>query len=339
MPRLRYCDNEKTTEKIMKNPKVSIIVPVFNGEKYLEKSIESAINQTCTDIEIIVINDGSADNSSVLLEKFAEKDRRVKLIHQETLGPGGARNTGLKIATGDCIFFLDSDDYIADNTIEYMYNTLVEKEADIVCCGAYSVNKNHKRPRPFIEAVDMTETGPEALHRFFVFETYGVSIWNKLYKRELITKSGISFAEGRYFEDTLFMPILLYSAEKIVSIEKYFYYYVRRVSSITLSYSKKHADDMIFSIEELNRFLKDKKITEDYKISYRRFYLDHVLMIQSYAVFAGDKEGVKKAREMAAEKGFDKNELPMVLRIKVFLLQFPFLYKIIFRIRLFISIC
>ena len=117
------------------NPQISVIVPIYNVEKYLAKCIDSIINQTLTNIEIILVNDGSTDNSRKIIDKYDKKDSRIKVIHKKNGGQGSARNAGLDIAKGEYIGFVDSDDWIDSNMYENLYNAAISNNADIVVCN------------------------------------------------------------------------------------------------------------------------------------------------------------------------------------------------------------
>ncbi|HEL7541574.1 TPA: glycosyltransferase, partial [Enterococcus faecalis] len=120
-------------------PKISIIVPVYNVEKYLEKCVRSILAQTFTDFELILVDDGSPDSSGAMCDQFAEQDERVKVIHKENGGLSDARNAGIEIATGEYLGFVDSDDYIADDMYELLYTNIVKEDADLSICGIYDV--------------------------------------------------------------------------------------------------------------------------------------------------------------------------------------------------------
>ena len=139
-------------------PKISIIVPVYNVEKYLEKCVRSILAQTFTDFELILVDDGSPDSSGAMCDQFAEQDQRVKVIHKENGGLSDARNAGIEIATGEYLGFVDSDDYIADDMYELLYTNIV-KDADLSICGIYDVYEERANCKKF-----NTGTFPEKKH-------------------------------------------------------------------------------------------------------------------------------------------------------------------------------
>lgn len=130
-------------------PKISIIVPVYNVEKYLEKCVRSILAQTFTDFELILVDDGSPDSSGAMCDQFAEQDQRVKVIHKENGGLSDARNAGIEIATGEYLGFVDSDDYIADDMYELLYTNIVKEDADLSICGIYDVYEGRANCKKF----------------------------------------------------------------------------------------------------------------------------------------------------------------------------------------------
>ena len=132
-------------------PKISIIVPVYNVEKYLEKCVRSILAQTFTDFELILVDDGSPDSSGAMCDQFAEQDQRVKVIHKENGGLSDARNAGIEIATGEYLGFVDSDDYIADDMYELLYTNIVKEDADLSICGIYDVYEERANCKSLIQ--------------------------------------------------------------------------------------------------------------------------------------------------------------------------------------------
>lgn len=212
--------------------KVSIIVPVYNVEKYLHKCLSSLINQTLKDIEIIVINDGSTDNSSQIIEEFVQKDTRIKAIKQENSKLGATRNNGIKLATGEYIGFVDSDDYVDENFFEELYNTAKKYNADIVSTNIlkhkpkfckYNIKYNEYKTTTNIQ--DKIKLCSDTKKRFF-------SCWNKIYKRDLINSNNIIFTENKLHEDVLFSLSALYFSKTLAVTPNTKYHYMQNPSSI-----------------------------------------------------------------------------------------------------------
>ncbi len=212
----------------MNNGKISVIIPVFRTEEYLEKCIRSVISQTYDRLEIILVDDGSDDNCPDICDRYAEKDGRIVVIHKENGGLSSARNAGLSAATGDYIAFVDSDDYL-DGKI---YETLVfaMEDSDISICGYYSVKgESVKKQVGFSEKTVLSKN--EALKELFRDEKIKNHVWNKLFKKELF--DNICFPDGRTFEDILTTYKLFENAKKITYVPYAGYYYADRATAIS----------------------------------------------------------------------------------------------------------
>lgn len=200
-------------------PKVSIIVPVYNVEKYIRKCLDSLVNQTLKDIEIIIINDGTKDKSALICEEYAQIDNRIKVIHKENGGLGNARNVGMTYANGEYIGFVDSDDWVDLDYYEKLYNKAIEENAD-VCVGGIKVFKNNSYK------IKLQPDNFETL-----FATQGFA-WLKIYKRDFVEKYRIQFTEKLYYEDMFFaMMVYLYMSKCAIANET-FYYYRQQAQSI-----------------------------------------------------------------------------------------------------------
>lgn len=237
-------------------PKVSVILPVYNVGKYLRQSLDSLINQTLPDIEIICVNDGSTDESYEILEEYKAKDSRIKVIHKENKGTGAARNDGLRIACGECIGFVDPDDWVKPNMFERLYNLIKEKNLDIAMCMPDGYDEKNGINAPFPYFVDANfENIPD--DRIFNWRdlspfSYPMCVWNKLYTKELFDKNNIEFAEGLDFEDHKVIFGTLLTAEKIFFIkEKLYVYRFNREGSVLTDNNRRLIDHIeIFNIVE-----------------------------------------------------------------------------------------
>ena len=205
-------------------PRVSVIIPVYNNEKYVEKCIRSVMNQTYRDLEIIVIDDGSDDKSPEILERLAKEDSRIQLTHQENQGVAAARNRGLELASGKYLTFIDGDDYVSSEYIAHLYDCAEEKCAELVICGLNYVNENGELLRTLI---------PDAYQRFEREEwTFRISaVCSHFYERTLWEKYGVRFYIGERGED---MPISLFfsaTCSRIDVLPEAGYYYVQHETS------------------------------------------------------------------------------------------------------------
>ena len=227
----------------MSTPKISVIVPVYNVENYLPYCIESIIKQTYKNIEIILINDGSTDNSLQLCNKYKKHDRRIKVIDQKNKGLSGARNSGINVATGDYFSFIDSDDFVAQDYLEYLLS-MMEQGVNITTCQS-KIAHNYNESNIVISQTGM---GDEAIsvHDYCVLAFNNVrylSAWGKLYKRELFDT--IRFPEGILNEDIFIMAELFDQTSKIGMGKEIKYYYVKRKDSITTARFNKRKFDLI----------------------------------------------------------------------------------------------
>ncbi|MDR2007401.1 MAG: glycosyltransferase [Alphaproteobacteria bacterium] len=226
--------------------KISIIIPVYNVEIYLEKCLNSVINQTLTDIEIICINDGSTDNSLDILKKYEKLDRRIILINQENQGVSVARNNGLKIATAPYIMFIDPDDWLEIDAATVMYNAITTNECDLVQA------KTHVHYEELYHLKDNDESyfnsKPAGIYIFSSKDIlqYPVPVWAKLWKKEIIDKHSINFPDGLYHQDHPFFWKYFIVSQKILVIENKTYNYLRRANS---TISKAHKKNITIALD------------------------------------------------------------------------------------------
>ena len=248
-------------------PKVSVIVPIYNVEKYLEKCINSLLSQTLEDIQIILVNDGSKDNSGNIAKEYEKNNKdRVIYVEKENGGLSDARNYGLKYATGDFIAFLDSDDYIEKNAYEEMYNKAIEEDADYVECDFIWEFPNKIRvdkQYPYKNKKEMLS---------FV----RVVAWNKLIKRQLITDNNLEFPKGLRYEDVEFTYKLIPFINKFAYVDKPFIHYVQREGSIANVQNERTAE--IFTVlDNVIEFYKKNNIYEEYRDELEYNYARYLL--------------------------------------------------------------
>lgn len=237
---------------------VSIIVPIYNTEAYLEKCLDSLIGQTLKDIEIICINDGSTDNSAQILQNYSFRDKRIRVIEQKHLKQGAARNNGFKAASGEYIGYVDSDDWVDLEYFEKLYNAAKKYGADIALAANVRVGRGKSKKRLnitkeefFINLQDKFDTCKQP--------TNGCPT-NKIYKRSLLEKHNIQYPEGMYCEDKLFTTQAVYFANGIVTVPDVFYYYYRRPDSTVCSQKTNPAilRDKIKSRQDVLKFLREQ---------------------------------------------------------------------------------
>ena len=214
----------------MMKEKISIIVPVYNVEAYLERCVESILKQTYTNLEILLVNDGSTDKSGELCDKLALRDHRIRVIHKENGGLSDARNRGIDEASSNLIGFIDSDDYIDEDMYETLYRQMVASKADLSMCGHYDVY--HQIPEKQVAEIKTWELMPEeAIKMVMEAKILSVTAVNKLYKKALFEQ--LRFRIGKIAEDAFIMVDLIHQCSKIVATNEKKYYYVHRENSIT----------------------------------------------------------------------------------------------------------
>lgn len=247
-------------------PKISIIIPVYNVEKYLRECLDSCVNQTLDDIEIICVDDCSPDNSIKILEEYQAKDPRIKILRHETnKNLGAARNTGLANAIGEYIWFVDSDDYIDTKACEILYYAIKEFDVDMLCFSALKFVDAEKR-RQFIydkyyhQGVQINKIYyPQTNWREIEFSNFNVTAWAYLTKKSVIQQ--FRFREGVWHEDVDFTPILLTSVDSFCYIPYTAYFYRINQSSIMQTpMSQKRLEDLIKVSETLDEFVTYNKI-------------------------------------------------------------------------------
>lgn len=242
----------------MENVKISIIVSVFNTEKYLRECLNSLVNQTFKSVEIICVDDGSTDNSPEILEEFKAKDKRIKVIHQENFGPSVARNNALKIAQGDYIGFVDSDDWVDLDFFEKLYNAAKKNNADIAAGDFYRRGKKiksqklkYKKEEVFINPTDKIKSAYVPKYNY---------IWNKIYRRDSLLKLNLQFEKGRYYEDMLWLVKIIYFLNGFVTVPNTFYHYRKTNNSIVTKKSLKHMKDRVYAENEMVKFMYDHNV-------------------------------------------------------------------------------
>lgn len=242
-------------------PKISIIIPNYNTEKYLPRCLDSLVAQTLQDIEIIVIDDGSTDDSVKIMNQYASQDKRIKVITQKNSGPATARNKGLDAATGKYLMFCDSDDWYEKNMCQIMFNTIEKKHVDVVCChNAWE----------FEDDLDDIETDRVVDHYYNpkiygrrrltpdVIRTTNVLLWNKIWRRDIVKQYDIRFPDGHEFDDNAFYYMYTCAAKSIFFIKKPLYHYFLRQGSImSTQYNKKPKNryDSLIATDYVIRFL------------------------------------------------------------------------------------
>ena len=250
---------------------ISIIIPVYKVEKYLEKCIQSVINQTYENLQIILVDDGSPDNCGKICDEYAQKDHRIEVIHKSNGGLSDARNKGLEIAKGEYIGFVDSDDYIEADMYEVLYNLLKQYNADVSICNFYTVSQGKI-------AIKNAENGIKEYNRIEILKEVLLDnniqsyAWNKLYKKELFDE--IKYPVGKKYEDIGTTFYLLEKCNKVVVTGKSEYYYINRQDSIVNNVTESTITDYIELIMQRYDYIEEniKELS-----SYNKDYLKRIL--------------------------------------------------------------
>ncbi len=245
----------------MNNDLISVIIPGYNVEKYIEKCVKTVVNQTYTNLEIILVDDGSKDKSPELFDALAETDSRIRVIHKPNGGLSDARNAGLEVMTGRYVAFLDSDDYISENYFEILYNAICEKNATTAVCGVYKVDENDKITGEYkVTQHHETEvcTGKEIFIRGSKGDWQYVTSWGKVYDAEIFKT--LRFPLRRLHEDEYTFPQIYLEQERIACVTEQMYYYLQRSDSIMGSgYSEKEYNDNIDMWTKRITYFEDDK--------------------------------------------------------------------------------
>lgn len=283
---------------------VSVIVPIYKVEKYLKKCVDSILDQTYTNLEIILVDDGSPDNCPKFCDEYAKQDDRIKVIHKENGGLSDARNAGMKIATGEYVSFIDSDDYISCDFIETLYYTIKAENSDIVECD---IVRFEDGTTPVIEKENCdinsfsTEKGLSMLMAESKFHQY---VWNKLYKSDIAFK--IPFAKGKLNEDEFWTYQIFGQAERVTKINKPMYFYLQRSGSIMGEGFNLRRLDALEAKAERQKYI-EANFPNLEKQAKTDLFATCIFMCQSAMKFLKGKE--KKQAKNVIKKYVDKNRL------------------------------
>ena len=250
-----------------KAPTVSIIIPVYNVEKFLRKCLTSLVEQTFQDREIIAVNDGSTDHSLDILREFEQKYDFITVIDQKNRGMSKARNRGLSLARGEYICFIDSDDYVAPNFLERLYNACVKNDAQISCCYYYYLFPNSGFTFEYPFRCSGVLTREEAMNKLLRDMQIQSLVWNKMYKRSLFTDYNIQFPSIA-FEDMATANRVFAHAERIAVLDEPLYYYVQRSGSTLATINASKINDFIRATAMVRINLESAGVYNDYQKAY-----------------------------------------------------------------------
>lgn len=291
-------------------PKISVVVPVYNVEAYLEKCIDSILNQTFRDIEVILVNDGSTDRSGYICDEYAKIDKRIKVIHKINEGVSSARNQGISIAKGDYIGFIDSDDIVANNMYETLYSLCITNDADISSCRNIRFFNESDISSMYVSiknSITRIYEKENIIKAYYSGKLNEVAVWNKLYKKELFET--IEFPKGRIYEDVSIMYKLYLSSNRLVEIEDTLYFYRFNPNSITNKGFSSNRFDIVNLYQEQYQIMSKAypKVCEQIKYDYfhnlRRIFVDII----------NDKELEDKKKYIKRVSILTKKELKYIM--------------------------
>ena len=268
----------------MNMPLVSVIVPIYNVEDYLQTCCNSILSQSFNNIEVILVNDGSTDGSCEIAKQIEKKDSRVILIDQRNGGLSAARNAGLKVAKGDYVLFVDSDDWIEKNCIQELYQDIQRNNSDVSCCLAQYISAMGTIRRGRSSFGINSLTGDEILPNALLVKTFPTSAWGKLYRRDFLHENGLLFKEGIVNEDTLFSIQIACLAKKISFVDKVLFDIWEREGSISRSSFEKLFQDMNIALLSARSFMEEHNCYNEpldklYKARYLKSNLYNLLQI------------------------------------------------------------
>lgn len=322
----------------MREPEISVIVPVYNVEKYLSQCLDSILNQTFSNIEIICVNDGSKDKSGKLLEKYARKDSRIKIVVKKNGGLSSARNAGMKVARGNFYAFIDSDDWIAPDMLEKLYNNITSLNTDIAICAVrqfdeWTQKTDDSNPYYTLEYFDESFDGRAFSYKDtkpFIMDVC-VTAWNKLYRRSFVDEHNAVFPDGFIFEDGPFFFSLFFNTERVSIVRDFLYFYrINRSGSIIHKAGKKFLN-LIDVTEMMYNSIKDLPDFEDIKyIFYKKKVEDIIFRFENihFKYKSAYAKKVKNESSLANKELFDleNNELNYNCRLFTYLRNGSFLY-------------
>ena len=305
---------------------ISIIVPVYKVEKFLEICINSIINQTYRNIEIIFVDDGSPDNCGLICDNYAKKDKRIRVIHKENGGLSDARNAGIEIAKGKYLCFVDSDDKVSEDFVEKLYKGITESEADLCLCGIDRIDENDNILDEIIPQYNAGITSGKMLIKTLRdFQISNIVAWNKIYKRDLF--DNLRYPKGKLNEDEFITYKILYASKRVVIIPENLYHYRKVQGSIMNSKFTEKRLEFLDAYEERIYYFKEKNDMELYKESISAYIeiLVSVFCSKKIRDKKIEKKIIKRYRDICKKK---KNIIKLSYKRKMIYL-FPRYYRFI----------
>jgi len=265
--------------------RISVIVPVYNVEKYLSRCLDSLVNQTFKDYEIIVVNDGSQDNSKKIINEYLKKfPELIKSYTKKNGGLGSARNYGLKKSIGEYIMFVDSDDFVETNMLEKMYSVARKKNSDMVICNIndyYEKSSINKLNYNIYTGNNVFKNPEIILNR--------PAAWNKLYKRELFNNSDMKFVDNKWYEDLRLTTKLYLECNKISFIKDHLYNYVIRENSIMNNKNISRNYEIIEAFEDVISYYREKNLIDKFNDEIEFLAINHLFIAASVRIIINSR--------------------------------------------------
>lgn len=275
--------------KASKEPLISVIVPAYNVEECLDRCLESVVNQTYKNIEIILIDDGSTDNSGKMCDEWAQKDKRIKVIHQKNTGLSAVRNRGVREAKGELISFIDSDDEVYSDYLDVMYRDLIENDCDLAM-----IKHNIKYPSvtkgAFTGTITIFDNSIDCLREMLLCRDVDVSSWGKLYKKSLF--EGVKYPEGKIFEDVATFHAIVFNSKKIILNSTPHYNYIIRRKSISQQHFHEEKLDLIEATNAMCSDVERKVPNLKAECNVRRLHA----LLSTIRIFSISKKQSNKAK-------------------------------------------
>ncbi|MCI6191164.1 MAG: glycosyltransferase [Clostridium sp.] len=306
---------------------VSIIIPVYNVEEYIEECLKSILNQTYKDIELLIVDDGSTDNSIKIIKRYESKFEKIKIFTQKNKGASEARNLALKYAIGEFILFIDSDDFLEPTMIEKMVNKAEKYNSDVTICGyCLYYSKDNVKNKIFTYGTEKKDNlSPlEVVDMMLNYKLQGQP-WNKLFKKDILINNKFAFESGRYIEDIFPIFKIILKSNNISFIDEPLYYYRQRITSSMNEKSKKLADDYFYAMYSIMKYIKKENIKVDKNsyIAFRTIVLSNfIAMYTDYkrdSVYKDFYNSEFKELDIKIHEFINVNNIPIKDKVRVIL--------------------
>lgn len=298
-------------------PKVSIIVPFYNVEGYIEKCLDTLVNQTLKDIEIILVNDESKDNSEFIVKKYLDKYKdKIIYLEKENGGLSDARNFGVKYADGDYISFVDSDDYISDNLYVNLLPYMKEKY-DMIKIGISKVKETGDLIEKNFSPTFENKTGEEAFDILYKTDVMTEVAWGYIYRREFYINNKFEFAKGLYHEDFGLVPLIILKAQRVASTDIGYYNYVQTEKSITRGNKAKsfqRANDLLKHYDNMIKAIENYSISDKSKDNIKIYYTNCIILEVNNLEGKERKEYIKEIRKRKMQKNIKARSIKQFIK-------------------------